>query len=119
MLWRSVVLRYRRVAVDRYALAVAAVGVVELIAIAVVIGVVGLLVAWVVRRRRHSRARRVVTVEQKLRAARRASGVIRRSRPRADRDVFDRGEGIGEKHSTAVFENNVYGDMAGGGGGSD
>jgi LPXTG-motif cell wall-anchored protein len=76
----------------------------------------------ILRRRR----RRPLTIEEKAAAARVAMQAIRRSAPRANRDIFHRGRGVPDRHSAAIAENTAYGDAAnfdtggdGGGGGSD
>ena len=83
--------------------------------IVVVVG--GVAVVASVFWRRRIRSRRPLTVEEKLLAARKASAVMRRSNPRANRDVFDRGSGVGDQYSAAILENSFYGDMSSDSGG--
>ncbi|XNL31517.1 hypothetical protein R8Z50_12205 [Longispora sp. K20-0274] len=73
-------------------------------------GCAAVLVAAARRRRR----RKPASVEEKLAAARRAASSIRKGRVRPHRDTFERGEGVGERHSAAILENATYGDAASG-----
>lgn len=84
------------------------------------IGLAAGVAVLILRRRRP----RTLSVEEKARAARVAMRAIRRSAPRPNRDIFERGRGVPDRHSNAIGENAALGDAAnfdsgGGGGGSD
>ncbi|HEY0697469.1 MAG TPA: hypothetical protein VGD43_06625 [Micromonospora sp.] len=74
--------------------------------------VVALTAAVILGWRAFKQSRRPVTRAEKLRAARRAGQAIKRRSPRAHRDTFERGHGIGDRHSGAFLENSTYGDAA-------
>ena len=67
-----------------------------------------------IRRRR----RRPLTAQEQLLAARKAMRGIRRETRRPDHDHFHKGEGVPDRHSAAIAENAVYGDLSGGSSGS-
>jgi hypothetical protein len=64
------------------------------------------------------RSEKPMTPQEHLAAARRAAAQIRREARRADRDHFEKGHGIPDRHSGAIAENAIYGDLTGGGGSS-
>ncbi|WFE58619.1 hypothetical protein [Micromonospora sp. WMMD712] len=68
--------------------------------------------------------RRPQSAAEKAAAAWAAMRSIRRNSPCPDRDIFQRGRGVPDRHSAAIAENTAYGDAAtfdtgGGGGGTD
>ncbi|WP_212817546.1 DUF4381 family protein [Polymorphospora rubra] len=81
--------------------------------LAIVTVVVLVCLVWL-RRSRRSQPR---TREEHRRDAMRAARSIRRSSPRPNRDIFERGRGVPDRHSAAIAENSVLGDAASGGGG--
>ncbi|MGB2570966.1 hypothetical protein ACPFP2_21310 [Micromonospora citrea] len=66
---------------------------------------------------RRARRRRPRTKEELRREAMRAARSIRSSSPRPNRDIFEKGHGVPDRHSAAIAENSILGDAAGGGGG--
>ena len=64
------------------------------------------------------RRRRPLTAQEQLLAARKAMRGIRRETRRPDYDHFHKGGGVPDRHSAAIAENAVYGDLSGGSGGS-